>query len=207
MLLHDKSLSARVSEAVARLETHTAAEVVVVFARRSGSYADVAWRTAALAGMLTLVFVLWSPWEFHPWWIPLELVLAGLVAGYAVQASAPLLRLLTSPARRARQVADAAALAFLHETVHGTQGRTGLLVYVSDDERRVAMLHDLGLSGAVADGRWNAVRWGRAEDPATITDLDSLLAGLEAVGKLLAAAVPATEHNPQELSDAPRIYR
>ena len=39
-----------------------------------------------------------------------------------------------------------------------------------------------------------------------VSDLDGLVAGLGRVGEILAAALPASAENPQELDDAPRLY-
>jgi uncharacterized membrane protein len=77
----------------------------------------------------------------------------------------------------------------------------GLLVLVSELERRVELVPDLGLEAKIPRGEW-----GPAADAFANHDLPGFLAGLRAIGELLAKHVPATEGGPGlELSDAPRI--
>lgn len=206
VILRDKAFAERVTAAVRAVEARTAAELVVVAAPRSGSYRDLALLGGLIAAGLALLIVLWSPLEFPPLWIPLEIGAVTLLVIGALRDRAAPIRALTTSARRARQVQEAASLAFLGEAVHATRDRTGLLVYLSEAERRVALVPDLGLQAAVAPGRWNAVRWGPGPDPSEVKDLEGFLAGLAAVGEILASALPPKNDDPQELPDAPRVY-
>jgi putative membrane protein len=201
--------NARFSEAVeaevGRLEADTDAEVVVVAAPRSGSYRDLALAFGLAVAWLLLLLVLFSPFPFQPAWIPLELPALVVLATWAAHRRPGLLRLLAGPRRRKAQVDAAADATFHQEVVHGTQGRTGLLIYFSALEQRVVLRPDLGLDARVPGAEWNAIRWGSGADPHTCHDLDAFLQGLRAVGQVLARHVPPTGSNPNEISDAPRI--
>lgn len=188
-----------------RLEVHTDAELVVVASPRSGSYRDVALLAGAGAAWACLVFVLFSPWSFSGTWLPLELPLIGAATAWMVHRSPRLLRLLSSQERLHRQVSLAAAEAFHTEAVHGTRGRTGVLVYLSGLEDRVVIVPDAGIEAVVPGATWNDLRWGDGSDPAAPHDLEHFLSGLDQVGAVLAAAVPATDDNPDEISNAPRL--
>lgn len=204
MPLSDPNYSERIRAAVAAVESRTDAELVVVIAPKSGGYRDIALWAAIGAALLTLMVVLWSPWDFDPLLVPIEVVLGGLVGGLAVRGRPALIRLLTSSSRRRAEVQVAARLAFLAENVHATRAHTGLLIYASRLEGQVVLLPDLGLRGLISEGTWNAVRFGGG--PRELTDLEGLLSGLGQIGELLARALPASAENPQELEDAPRVY-
>jgi len=206
-VLHtDARFMETVEAAVGEIEAETDAEVVVVAARRSAAYPEVAWAIGAGAAWLALLFVLYSPFHFSGRWLPLELPAVGLLAGWLGGRSWHLIRLCTRASRRRAAVDRAAHAAFHEEVVHGTARRTGLLIYVSALEDRVVLLADGGIEAHVPGGELHAVRWGDGHDPASPGDLDHFVAGLRQVGAVLAAHVPPVEGgNPNEIGDAPRI--
>lgn len=199
MIHADGRFSQRVEEEVGRLEQGTDAEVVVVAAARSGSYADVAWRAASVVTLLALVALLVMPWTIRPVFLVVDLVLVHLVA-LRLLGSPRAVRALTTAARRQRQVVEAAAIEFHREAVHATPRRTGLLVYVSALEGRVELIPDLGLEERIPRGTWT-----RAVETFAHDDLDHFVQGLRAVGDILARHVPPAEGRVVELSDAPRV--
>jgi putative membrane protein len=205
MLHTDSRFAQAVEAAVTRLEASTDAEIVVVAAPRSAGSLDAAVLFGAGLAWLALLAMLWSPWAFHPAWIPIELALVGAFGAWAAHRRPELLRLLLTRRRLRTQVNLAADAAFHQEVVHGTRGRTGLLIYVSALEQRVALRPDLGLDALVPAGEWNAIRWGKDKDPLVCHRLEDFLAGLDAVGEVLARRVPHLEDNPNEIADAPRI--
>lgn len=205
MLHTDARFATAVEEAVTRIEARTDAELVVVAAPRSGHYRDASLLAALVAAWLMLIFVLVSPFHFRPLFIPIELPLFGGLVYWLVDRTPGLLRRIVPRRRQQAQVAAHADQVFHEEVVHGTRNRTGLLIYVSALEDRVELRTDLGLDARVPQADWNAIRWGDRQDPRAPRDLEHFLAGLDAVGEVLAARVPATEHNDNEISDAPRI--
>jgi len=194
----DAQFREAVTAAVTRAEQRTDAEFVVVAAGRSGSYLDVAlWVGVALAAV-TLATLVYGPWLVDPAWIPLDLAIPFAIGAFGANRSPRLLRLLTRAARQDRQVVTAAHAAFVEEQVHGTQRRTGVLVYVSALERSVRVVPDHGIEGRVPPGEWNRIRW-------DARSLAGFLAGLDAAAGLLARCVPALADNPDEIPNAPRI--
>ncbi len=201
----DSSFSEAVERAVRGAERGTAAELIVVVAARSGSYLDIAGAAGAAAAMLVLLVALFAPAVFHPVAVALEIPFAcGLVAWLAHR-SPGLLRALAPEARLRKQVERAAAEHFLAEAVHGTRGRTGLLVYLSLLEDRVALVPDLGLEGRVPSAAWAEVRWSATRDPSRPRTQDDLVRGVEQIGAILRQRMPAQGTDLNELPDAPRI--
>ena len=205
MLHTDDAFIDAVTEVVAEIEASTDAEIVVVAAARSESYAWASILAGALAAWLALLFLLFSPLHFSGTWMPLELPLVGALAGWLVHRSPRLLRAVVPRPRQEAAVERAAAAAFQEEAVHGTRHRTGVLVYVSALEDRVLVVPDGGIASRVPGGEWNALRWGGRPDPRAPGDLSHFLEGLRAAGAILARHVPPTDDNPNEISDAPRV--
>ncbi len=198
MIIDHPDFGSRIEALVGELEQHTQAEIVVVAARRSGSYRDVRWAVACGAALVTLFAVVFSPIDFHPLNLPVFMGAAGWLAWWLAGRSPALLRGLTGARRREAQLLEAARACFVEEVVHGTRDRTGLLVYVSELERRALLLRDLGIDGAVPGAAWNGMDLG-------VRDLAGLEALMKAAGAVLAEHLPAGEDNPNEIPNAPRV--
>ncbi len=205
MLRADRTFSEAVERAVREAERGTAAEMIVVVAARSGSYLDVALAVGAAVAVLALLVALFAPAPFHPVAIAVEMPLVFGLAAWVAHRTPSLLRALAPAARARRQVERAAADHFVREAVHGTRGRTGLLVYVSRLEERVALLSDLGLEGRLPSAAWSAVRWSTTGDSSRPRTLVDLVRGIGDIGAILRARVPSDGTDVTEITDAPRI--
>ena len=205
MMRTDRSFSEAIRRAVHDAEHGTSAELIVVVAARSGSYLDVALGIGAAVAMLALLAALFAPASFHPAAVAVEIPLAFGIAAWLAHRTPGLLRALTPAARARHQVERAAAAHFLAEAAHGTRGRTGLLVYVSLLEERVALVPDLGLSGRVPPASLDDVRWSATHDRSRPRTQDDLVRGIAGIGAILRAALPADGADVNESPDAPRI--
>ena len=205
MLHTDERFAEAIERAVHEAESKTDSEIIVVAASRSGSYRDLSLAVGAAAALLAVVFLLFSPFEFSPVHIPFDLAIVLALVTWLADRSPFFLRLVASRARKDRQVQDAAAAAFHQEAVHGTRGRTGVLVYVSALENRVEVIPDAGVAARVPQGELNKVRWGPNPDGRTPGDLAQFVAGLQQLGAVLGTRIPALTHNPDEVANAPRI--
>lgn len=198
MIRLDERFSREIERAVGRIEDGTRAEIVVVAAPRSGSYRDLAVAVGAGAAWIVLLLALFLPPVISPAWVAVEVPLAGVLFAWLVDRTPALLRPLASARRRDAQVRAAARAGFVEHEVGGTRERTGVLVYVSLLERRFVVLPDAGAEAAIPAARWNAVRW-------NVDTTEGLLAGLEEVGRILAAAFPIAPGDRNEIPDRPRI--
>jgi len=201
----DRTFSAFIEKAVKEAERGTAAELIVVVAARSGSYRDVAGALGAGFAMLVLLLALFAPVPFHPMAVAVEVPFVFLLSAWLAHRAPGLLRTFVSAARMRRQVERAAAEHFLAEAVHGTRGRTGLLVYLSLLEERVAFVPDLGLEGRVPGAAWAEVCWSAEGDPSRPRTLQDLVRGIEKIGAILRMRIPADATDVNESPDAPRI--
>jgi putative membrane protein len=200
MVHTDSRFSAETEQAIARLERHTDAEVVVVAAERSGSYADVTTLIASIVTLAVLVLLMYLPQSFAPHWIIADLAFVWWLTRQ-LACGPRLLRRVVSDDRRHRHVEDAAAAEFYREAVHATPNRTGVLIYLSGLEGLVRVVPDLGIEGRVPPGRWATAISEFSHD-----DLDHFLSGLDCVGELLKEFIPHTEGSDDtDLPNAPRI--
>lgn len=206
MLRSDRDFSATIAEAVRNAERGTCAEIVVVVASRSGSYLDIALIGGAFFACIALAGALFLPQTFHPAWVMVEIPLVLGVAAWLVNRTPAVLGPLI-PAPRARtQVERAAAAHFVSEAVHGVKGRTGLLVYVSKLEGRVALIADLGLAVSVHQPIWSTVRFGSGREAHAIKTTRDLVRGIAAIGDLLRERAPGVKKDEtNEMPDAPRF--
>lgn len=191
---------ARIQAAVTAAEARTEGELVVVVARRSDDY-------AARRGLFALAFMTLVAYALHhlfhdfagDWLVGAMGFLA--LAGFALSAAPPLLRLLIPRAVRAERVDARAKQLFVEEGVMETRERSGVLIYLSEAEHQVEILADAGVFGRVEEGVWEgeverivaAVREGRAAD--------GLVESIERLGGLLEEAFPRTEPRENQLGD------
>ena len=209
---------ARVTAAVEAAERDTAGEIVTAVAERSDGYHDAAlhWAVLAMLGVPAL-FALRPSWAMRVWgavadgWsdVPaaapfvVTLILATLVFLLVRLLLAPMpLRLALTPgATKTRRVRRQALALFRVGAERRTRGRTGVLIYLSLEERRAEIVADAAIHGNVADDVWGdamtamltQVRAGRAAD--------GLIAAIALVGEVLAEHFPPEPHDVNELPD------
>jgi putative membrane protein len=142
--------------AVESIEQKSAAEVVVAVRAKSGSMLHSDLLAGALGGLLTLGFLLFSPFTFSLEAILIDTALFGALSAY-VCSRWPALRFRLTPRRLAAEsVARAARAEFFDARISETRARTGILVYVSQTERTAEVLADCGVRNAVDVAVWEA---------------------------------------------------
>jgi putative membrane protein len=190
----------RVQAAVKGIEGTTSGEVVVAVVPRSAAY-DL-WRCGAAllwaVATALLVFEL-SPALPGRWLLVSVVPLAA--AWYLVLGAAPLLARLVPAALEQRAVLAKAFELFAEHGVANTRDRTGVLILVSELERRVVILGDRAVNAAVGPDGWKAevgkLTVAIAEGRAAV----GLLAVLEGIGSVLAERFPRRADDTNELPD------
>jgi putative membrane protein len=190
-----------VEAAVARVEAGSAAEVVVAVLPRSGDYWQVRVLLAAAWSLAAgLAFLHFEPWREPALALVYEVV-AGILA-FWLGGWGPLQRRLAG-ARQVEQAVRARAFQlFAERGLQGTRGRTALLIFVSELERRVVLLGDRTLNERLGQRGWDEqvellvrhIREGHARR--------GLLAVLERLEPLLAELAPREPDDVNELPDA-----
>jgi putative membrane protein len=190
-----------VEAAVTRVESGTAAELVVAVVPRSADH----WHGRVIVSFAWAIAAAFCVLEFLPGHTPALALLGELavfVLSFFVLGWPPLQRWLVSP-RAAEQAAHARAFQlFAERGLYGTKGRTALLIFVSELERRVVLLGDATIHAQLGQAGWTEevqriirrVREGRLKD--------GLLEVLSDLEPRLAAAAPRQLDDGNELPDA-----
>jgi putative membrane protein len=193
-----------IAAAIREIETQTSAEIVVVVRGRSGTYRQADYLFGAIVALVGLVFVLFSPIEFHTYWIPFDVVALFAAGAWISSRGDWLRRLFTTRKFRASAARTGASAMFYEAGIANTSAENGMLVYLSLLERRLEVIADRGILKAVPPLKWNQCVFelkqiGRQATPQKFVE------GLRLTGKLLAEHLPAIGENPNELADGPRI--
>ncbi|HET6583001.1 MAG TPA: hypothetical protein VFG69_06135 [Nannocystaceae bacterium] len=192
--------------AVAHVEGRSAAEIVIAVRPLSDRYVDVDLAVGAVAAWLALLFTLFAEREFDLDAIALLVPGVGMAAGLVTRVVAPLRRAFARSSRLEGAVDRAARVCFVDKRVTYTRGRTGILVYVSLFEQRIAVVPDAGIDRALAAahrGAWDAavgrlVALGRTTG---LRDPEALALAIEALADPLEQALPRSSDDLDELPD------
>jgi putative membrane protein len=201
MGLFDSNQKQRIEAAIAELEKRTAAEVVVAVVRHSGR----PWVTRSLVAFGVGLFGAWLFLERAPHADPrfalaIELVL--IFAAFALFGWRTLERLLIAPALARREVEEHAFALFARHGLHRTRGHTGVLILLSELERRAVILGDEAIHARLGERGWQAhvdrivlaIRGGRAAD--------GLVEVLGELAGVLAEIAPPEADDDDELPNA-----
>ena len=186
------------------IEATSSAEVVVEIRSRSGSYSHANARFGALGAFAVLLFILFSPWDFDPLWVPGLVLLAYSIAMFVSMKSDVVRRWMTSRRERDAKIRDHAAAAFVERGVANTEEETGVLVYLSLLERRIEIVADRRVLDAVPVLEWNQFlesARGKEGNEETLTDV------LRPLQQLLARCLPARDGDRNELSNDIRVQQ
>jgi putative membrane protein len=200
MSLMNNSDKQRISAAIAAIERQTSGELVTVITRCSDDYRYIPYLWAALLALLV------------PGILSLD---AGLIPGklhYLLQICVflgaavlfnwlPLkLRLIPTGVKKLRAQRLAREQFFL-QNLHGTPGRTGVLLFVSLAEHYVEIIADKGINDVVSDKAWEDIVEHFVAEVKNKRVADGFLAAISACGELLVAHFPATAENTNALPD------
>ena len=200
----DSAARTALTNCIREIEKRTDAELVLVVRARSGSYIAADYLFGALLAFAGLNFLLFSPFNFHQYWVPVDLALLFILGAYISSRRNAVRRWLTRQKVRDKSVREGAAAMFYEAGIANTKAEMGVLVYLSLLERRLELIADRGVLKGVPALEWNHVVFelhqvGKQPHPETLS------AGLEKLGVLLAQHIPASAENPNELPDAPRF--
>ena len=200
----DTAARTALTNCIREIEKRTDAELVLVVRARSHFYAGANYLFGALLAFVGLNFLLFAPVTFHQIWVPIDIALLFGLGAYVSSRSNAIRRWLTRTSVRNKAARAGAAAMFYEAGIANTKAELGVLVYLSLLERRLELIADRGILRAVPALEWNQALFelrqaGKQPRPETLT------AGLEKLGLLLAQYLPASADNPNELPDAPRF--
>ena len=154
---------------VAETEKRTGAQVVCAVVDRSDVYAELPWKAFALGASVSGAIVFLLDLLRQGWASPAA-VLIAVITTLASGATCALLcvwvptlaRLLLDARRAEVEVRQYAESLFLSRELFATRNRTGVLLFISLFERRVAVLPDTGLATSLAHDNLQKITAGMA---------------------------------------------
>ncbi|MGH9930572.1 MAG: hypothetical protein ACREA9_15275 [Pyrinomonadaceae bacterium] len=200
----DDAAREALTNCVKKIEATTDAELVLVVRARSGSYRQADYLFGALLAFAALLFLVFSPFDFHQYWVAIDVALLFAIGAFVTSRSNSLRRLLTTEKFRSEAVRSGAAAMFYEAGIANTNAEMGVLIYLSVLERRLELIADRGILKGVNALEWNQLLF-ELHEAGRKADAPTLLAALENLGALLTKHLPATGENPNELPDAPRF--
>jgi len=200
----DDAACGNLAECVKEIEKSTDVELVIIVRARSGSYAHADYLFGLALSFIALLFLLFSPVEFHQIWVPIDVAVAFAAGAFISSRANSLRRFFSTRKYRAKVTRTAAAAMFYEAGIANTNAEMGVLIYLSLLERQLELIADRGILRKVPSQEWNhelseLQQAGHHPEPSTF------IKAVEDFGKLLGAHVPATGENPNELPDMPRF--
>ncbi len=181
----------RIETAVAEAEKSTSGEIVPFVTEQSDSYEDSVTKAGGIMLAIGLLLVLTAEILF-PDIIGESAVLTAAVSvisglvGMILTSVFPGLRVIFAGRKTVnRRVYLKALEAFLSEEVFRTRDRTGILIFISQLERKVIVLGDSGISQKVKQEEWTDVVRDITEGIHSNAFTDGLVRAVERCGLLL----------------------
>ena len=187
----------RIAAAIGQAEKSTSGEIVAVVARESGSYLYVPLLWASLIALFVpwpLIYFTWMPVQ-SIFLIQLAVFLGLLILMLPQPVRLSLVPRSVKHARAHRHAVEQ----FLAQSLHTTEGRTGVLVFVSVAERYAEVLADTGIAAKVPAATWQTVVDQLTARIGEGRAADGFIEAIHGVGSHLAAHFPPGSADPNEL--------
>ncbi len=189
-----------VEAAIARVEQQTSAELVVAVLPRSADH----WRVRVAVSLAWSFAASLAALHFWPWQAPHAALYVQVVVGavtFTALGWAPLQRFFVSPGGAERAAHARAFQLFAERGLYGTQGRTALLIFVTELERRVVLLGDATIHAELGQSGWQREMARLVERIRQRRLRDGLLEVIAELEPRLAAVAPAPAGKRNELPD------
>ncbi|MBX3213340.1 MAG: hypothetical protein KF850_14990 [Labilithrix sp.] len=194
----------RIVGAVRDVESKSSAEIVVTVRGQSDDYREVELVAGLVVAAVTLGLLIYHPAELDEDLMPLETVAAFAIVTLIVNRVGALKRALLPRRRRDARTLMAARAQFVEQGVSCTRDRSGILVFVSELERAVRVVPDVGIDPAKLGEGWSACVE-RLESAVRSLDPTAFAAALASLGPVLETRYPRREDDVNELPDAPDV--
>ena len=187
----------RIAEAITRAEKATSGEIVAVVAAESSTYLYAPFLWASVIALLV-------PWPLIVWtWWPAAWIYLAQLAVFAAVLIPTLPRSVRHrlvPKRIKHARAHRRAMEqFVAQNLHTTEGRTGVLIFVSVAERYAEVLADSGINARVSKAEWQAVVDELVRHIGAGRPGDGFVAAVGQVGRHLAKHFPPGSADRNEL--------
>lgn len=187
----------RISTSITAAEKATSGEIVAVVARESDSYLYVPFLAASLVALLVPWPLIYLTWHTVQWIYLIQLLVFAAILALLMDGQR---RLWLVPTSVKRMHAHRRAVEqFVVQNLQTTEGRTGVLIFVSLAERYAEIVAERGIHSKVPEGTWQTIVDKLTSDLADGKAAEGFVSAIEACGKLLAAHYPPGSADKNEL--------
>jgi putative membrane protein len=194
----------RIVEAVQAVESKSSAEIVVSVRTRSDDYREVDLVAGVLLAIATLAVLIYHPAELDENFMPIETLAAFAVGSVLVNKLPGLKRVLTPGKKKRARTLAAARAHFVEAGISRTRDRSGILVFVSELERAVCVVPDIGIDESRLGDAWKS-RLAELETAGSSLEPAAFATALSALAPVLGAMYPRRDDDVNELADAPLV--
>jgi putative membrane protein len=189
----------RISAAITDAEKRTSGEIVVVVAAQSDGYHYVPPLVGAIIALLVpWVLIFFTQLHIIPiYLIQLAVFLVVTLALLPARIRTPLVPVSIKRLHAHRRAVEQ----FLVQNLHTTDGRTGVLLFVSVAERYAEIIADRGIDAKVSAGTWKGIIEQLTAAIGAGQPADGFVVAIDAIGTALAAHFPPGMDDPNELPD------
>jgi putative membrane protein len=199
MSLFSESDEQRISAAIADAEQRTSGEIVVVVAAQSDGYHYVPPLVGALVALLVPWFLIFFT-GLHL--VPIYLIQLAVFLFVSLALMPAPIRTALVPASIKRLHAHRRAVEqFLAQNLHTTEGRTGVLLFVSVVEHYAEIIADRGIGAKVPEATWQGIIDRLTGAIGAGQPADGFVEAVGTIGSALAAHFPPGGSTPNELPD------
>jgi len=203
-LVNDEGLK-RISEAVARVEKRTSAEIVPMLVHSCSTTGHVSWILFLALLMLSWLilprFMVFTP-EWPEWIWEVWSFIGAAVLTMVLSRSMRVRRWLTTDFDQILSVERRALLEFHVTQVQETEHRTGVLIMASALERRAIVIADRAIDERLPKSTWSEAVRLLISKTKQGDFAGGMVAAIEALGSRLEKAFPARPDEKAELHDA-----
>ena len=196
MALLTQQQQQQVAEAVTRAEQRTDAEIVTVLAPRADDYSYIPLLWASLIALVVPALVHFLIGGLQIYGL-LMLQWASFVFLSLIFRIPAITTRLIPPRVRHWRASNLARRQFLEQKLHHTEGRTGVLIFVSEAERYVEILVDEGISRHLDDSDWGNIVNDFVRRVALGHTAEGFIACIDACAEVLAQHIPKTQPRNQ----------
>jgi putative membrane protein len=197
MSLFSSAEEKHITDAIAAAEKTTSGEILAVVATASESYLYVPYLVAALVALIVPWPFIYLTWFSVQWIFLIQLLVFAATAALLYPEKR---RLWFVPRKVKRMHAHRRAVEqFVVQNLHTTDGRTGVLIFVSLAERYAEIVADKGIAKVVPKATWQAIIDQLTGDLADNRAAQGFVTAVGSAGQLLAKHFPPGTSDPNEL--------
>jgi putative membrane protein len=196
---------------VAAIEARTGVQVATAIVGKTDNYAELPWKAFALGASLSAFAVALAD-ILRPQWgtagVAIATVTTILATGAALALATvcipAIARLFLHESRCEVEVRQYAESLFLRHRLFATRNRKAVLILIALFERRIEILHDVGLNDRVAPDEWQTIISRMTPHLRSWQPFVALQESLAALGDLLSAkGFPAPPAGLNDIPDSP----